>query len=535
MISLMHRQRCLMKRSLPFTVAALILLIAFSGAVSAQGTPSLGGEVGYFAITTVPSGADVYFDDQYQGLSPVTVQVYSTGNPSHDLRVQKAGYEPVEEVLTRNPAAGETIPINIALTPIPTTSPTTSPPGSQFGYYRIVSVPAGGNVLFDGVSYGPAPVSVQVYTTATPQHTLIVTLAGYQQYTQQITGNPTSGQVITVTATLTPVQSTGNIYVNSNPSGATAYLDGAASQRTPSTFYGVTAGSHTLQIVYSGYQDYWTYPVVTSGQTTNVFATLVPLQNTGSLSVQSTPSGAGLYVDNGYRGETPQTIGNLVQGSHNVLLRLAGYQDYVTTVSITAGQTTRISPVLQPIVNPSVGYILVSSTPAGASIYLDGVYQGQTSAGNQYDITGVTPGAHSILLRLSGYQDYADTITISAGQVVTVNPTLVPLVKPPSTGSVQISSSPSGAETYLDNVFQGYTPLTLQNVAVGSHVVTLKLAGYNDSQTTIQVTAGQITQLTPTLTPVSTVTPTPTQSGSIPIAVLGALVSLGIFTWRKRQ
>jgi hypothetical protein len=532
-------------------VAGIPALVSASVSTGAVNTPSvstgaasppsvsIGGEVGYYAISSSPSGADVYFDDQYQGLSPVSVQVYSTGNPVHNLRVQKSGYQPVEQVLNKNPAAGQTIPVNIVLQPIPTTIPT-SPPGAEYGFYKIISVPAGATVMFDGSNYGAAPVSIKVYTTATPGHTLICTLPGYQQYTQQISGNPSSGQTITITATLVPYQQTGNIYVNSNPSGATAILDGSYSQITPGSFVGISSGSHTVEISYPGYQVYYAYPNVNPGQTTNVYAALTPSQNTGSLYVQSSPAGAGVYVDDAYRGESPLTVGNLVQGSHNLKLLLSGYQDYVATVSISTGKTTSIYPALQPVVNPSTGYVMISSTPSGASIYTDGVYRGKTPPTGSFDVSGVVPGPHSILLRLSGYQDYADTGYVSAGQTIVINPTLVPISQPPSGyGSIQVSSSPTGAEAYLDNVFKGYTPLTMQNVVAGSHVVTLKQGGYNDWQTTTQVTSGQITQLSATLTPTATQTPTPTptptQTGGLPVACLLAMIGLGCIAWRKNR
>lgn len=462
----------------------------------------------------------------------MTIEVYTTGSPGHTVSVSMAGYQTATRSLSGNPPAGGTIEVTIDLVPIPVTLPVTLP-GSQIGYFRISSVPSGANVVFDGNSFGTTPVSVEVHTTSTPRHTLEVTMPGYQPYYQSINENPPADTTVPITAYLTPMPSVGSIYVSSSPSGATAILDGSESRQTPASFGGVFPGSHTISVSYPGYQQYITYVTVTSGQTTNVFASLVPSQNTGTLRVTSTPSGAGIYIDEGYRGETPTTVGNLVQGSHNVRLRLAGYQDYVTTVVINAGQTTTINPALQPTVNPQNGYILVSSTPAGASIYLDGVYQGTTSSGTQYDITGVSPGTHAMLLRLSGYQDFTTTVTVSAGQIVTLNPTLTPSSQPGGEGGIQISSSPTGAETYLDNVFQGYTPLSLQNVAPGSHVIMLKLGGYSDWQTTTQVTAGQITQLSATLTPVPTTAPT--KSGSIPIAGIGALACLFLVAWRKHR
>ena len=47
------------------------------------------------------------------------------------------------------------------------------------------------------------------------------------------------------------------------------------------------------------------------------------------------------------------------------------------TVTVTSGQTTSYTLVLQTLPNPAnTGAIFAQSTPDGASIYLNGAYQG---------------------------------------------------------------------------------------------------------------------------------------------------------------
>jgi len=60
----------------------------------------------------------VYFDGSYRGTSPVTVEVSSTGNPSHTIRVTKSGYNDWEDSYSGNPSDGEYIYIDAALTPL---------------------------------------------------------------------------------------------------------------------------------------------------------------------------------------------------------------------------------------------------------------------------------------------------------------------------------------------------------------------------------------------------------------------------------
>jgi len=62
--------------------------------------------------------------------------------------------------------------------------------------------------------------------------------------------------------------------------------------------------------------------------------------NTGSLSVTTTPAGVTIFIDGVQRGVSPATIPGLAPGEHTLLLKLDGYTDLSTPVSITAGKTT---------------------------------------------------------------------------------------------------------------------------------------------------------------------------------------------------
>lgn len=62
--------------------------------------------------------------------------------------------------------------------------------------------------------------------------------------------------------------------------------------------------------------------------------------NTGALSVTTTPGGVSIFIDGVQRGVSPATIPGLTPGEHTLLLKLDGYTDLSTPVSITAGKTT---------------------------------------------------------------------------------------------------------------------------------------------------------------------------------------------------
>ncbi len=57
-------------------------------------------------------------------------------------------------------------------------------------------------------------------------------------------------------------------------------------------------------------------------------------------------------------------------------------------------------------------------------------------------------------------------------------------------GTLNLTSSPSGSEVYLDNQYHGTTPVTIPEVGLGSHTLEYRHSGYKSWSTTITVTPG---------------------------------------------
>jgi hypothetical protein len=76
----------------------------------------------------------------------------------------------------------------------------------------------------------------------------------------------------------------------------------------------------------------------------------------------------------------------------------------------------------------------------------------------------------------------------------------------PTTGSISVTSTPSGATIDLEGYVGPYqqTPHTFTNVPAGTHTIKLTLTGYLDWSTNVQVTAGETTYVYATLTPIAT-------------------------------
>ena len=66
----------------------------------------------------------------------------------------------------------------------------------------------------------------------------------------------------------------------------------------------------------------------------------------------------------------------------------------------------------------------------------------------------------------------------------------------PKTGSISVTSTPSGASVYLDGSYKGATPKTLRGVSAGSHTIKLSKSGYRDDTRRISVKAGESKRIT---------------------------------------
>ena len=273
----------------------------------------------------------------------------------------------------------------------------------------------------------------------------------------------------------------------------------------------VNEGSISVSITKTGYNTYSTTELVYSDITKTYL--LVPVtQTTGSLRFITVPTAADVYFADVFgttlEGTTDPstgilTIGNLNAGSINYTVKKTGYNDTTGSVTVVGGTTTDVPVTLTTAT--TTGGVCIKSTPAGASISIDGIAQtGKTTAlstggcTSSSTITGLSIGNHNYALSLTGYQGVTNSFTIPSGTTINVD---VGTLTPISTiGNLAISSSPSGARIYIDNIDSGYvTSANMPNITQGSHTYKLTLTGYKDATGPFNITAGGTTTV-PTVT-----------------------------------
>jgi hypothetical protein len=128
----------------------------------------------------------------------------------------------------------------------------------------------------------------------------------------------------------------------------------------------------------------------------------------------------------------------------------------------------------------------IYSDPPGATVRVDGA----TLAGRT-PLLGVAldAGIHRIELDWGPYGSWSDTVDATVGTKVTVHPAVF--------GSASFASSDPARvlDVYLDGAYEGTTPLSLDQVLVGRHLVRFSGPGAAASAQEIEVSRGGVTQL----------------------------------------
>jgi hypothetical protein len=111
---------------------------------------------------------------------------------------------------------------------------------------------------------------------------------------------------------------------------------------------GLDAGTYTVYVS--------TTPVGRNNLAGAVYSTIsitlttptIQVPPTGTLDIRSVPAGADVVVDGIVQGTTPVELTGVPEGSHTVVLSLAGYSNSTSTVTIVAGEITTVNVALLP-------------------------------------------------------------------------------------------------------------------------------------------------------------------------------------------
>lgn len=201
----------------------------------------------------------------------------------------------------------------------------------------------------------------------------------------------------------------GRLSIESNPPGATVFVNSINKGVAPVTVDEVVFGHHTLEFKLDGYVAKLIDINVESTDVVSVGATLdLPL---GNLEVNTTPSGVDFQIISVdgldkiiHSGVTPATVTDLMRGPYEIVFTRDDWESYSESATVKYDETSVID-----LIYPE-GWIMVTSNPDGASVFEKGVFIGKTPL----RVKGLKEGEKTYTLRSSGYEDLQLTAEVVA-------------------------------------------------------------------------------------------------------------------------
>lgn len=220
--------------------------------------------------------------------------------------------------------------------------------------------------------------------------------------------------------------------------------------------------------------------------------------NFGYVTIAATDDleGATIFIDGRQAGTSSLSRYRLASGSHVIKISKPLFKLYEQNVTITDGQEERIAPVLES----NAARINISTTNKDADIYLR-LGSNDRRLGKGSWSGPLEPGDYLVVCKQVGHKESMKQITVRKNGATNFQ------IPAPQAmyGSINITSSPSGAHIMLDGQDMGVTPKVINNVIATQHSITLTKPGYNDYRTSVTVNDGAMAEVKGTLTNVCTV------------------------------
>jgi len=202
------------------------------------------------------------------------------------------------------------------------------------------------------------------------------------------------------------------------------------------------------------------------------------------LKVVSEPSASAVFLDENHVGETPLSIRMWMGGKHIIKVTKNGHNDFEQIVEMQFGTTKEVKAELVPQL---LGGLTVKSDPEGANVYLDGQMKGVTPL----RLDKVKKGAINLEIKKNHYSTVKRNLVVNPS----LGETTVDVHLESLCGSLVVKSLPAGAKVFVDGKEKGVTPLDLENVEKGLHIVKVNKNCFSVVERKVNITASKKTKI----------------------------------------
>jgi len=335
---------------------------------------------GLYITSTIPS-VRVFLNDVYQGLTPLTLDSVQAG--AYEMRLERSLFQSQLMNIVVKPLDYAAYEVRL----IP-----------NFGVVRIDSDPPGAVVQIDGAERGITPLDPQRMDAGSYRIRMIRSHYAERDSIIEVK----SGDSLDLRIPLTP--RFGRLVFTSDPVGASVTLDGRKVGNTPLSCDTVASGDHQIIVSLTHYHETEDQVRLADGEDIQRDYQLSP--NFGIATITGTPSGAALTLEGEeqLKATLPFEGQKLSPGIYRVTVEQEGYEPLHDVIVIESNRTDSLLVDLKR----QTGTLKVSSSPQGATIWLDNLEVGSTPS----FLHDVPTGRHSLRLDRQGYDIVEDTLQI---------------------------------------------------------------------------------------------------------------------------
>lgn len=248
------------------------------------------------------------------------------------------------------------------------------------------------------------------------------------------------------------------------PEGASVFVDGVSRGAAPCSLFDIAPGTHLVHVESPFHVSSDEFVRLEAGAFVQKGFSLQ--EEKGLILVKTTPSGADVKLHGVSLGTTPLLITTLSGGrTHTLELSLNGYQ----TKKVTVKTDGRRPLVREETLALDSGVVQCTTEPSGATVLVNGVERGVTPI----CLTNVPKGVATVQFRLAGYQNVSRELRLAPGDKQTLSVQLKGLP-----AKLTVVTMPEKAKVFVNDEYQGKSPVTASGLKHGSHKVRIELAGH---------------------------------------------------------
>jgi formylglycine-generating enzyme required for sulfatase activity/serine/threonine protein kinase len=202
----------------------------------------------------------------------------------------------------------------------------------------------------------------------------------------------------------------------------------------------------------------------------------------GGLVVTTTPPGAEVAVGGFAVERSPATLKDVKLGKHPVVIRLAGYEEERREAEVRENEFATLDVALIR----STGALQVTSVPPDLEVEVRSQMPGAShqTVRTPATLEKLPTGGYELVFRREGWPDQKRTVTVVRNQTV-------PGQAEFAGGTLEITSTPSGAEVWMQGRKIGTAPLNATDFVPGPFELEYRLKGYKSAIVRVDVRARQ--------------------------------------------